>query len=118
MDNLIYVDFRQHEKDVERADRFLAAARDAVAERNARPCAIQRLVYARNADPRRPETLRLLAQQYHLPAPAIPEAAAASVRDWIRAEPDNPLAHRLAAAVYADMGAHDRGRGTPRGRCA
>jgi tetratricopeptide (TPR) repeat protein len=104
VDNLIYVDFRQHEKDVERADRFLAAARDAVAERN-HDLAIQRLVYARNADPRRPEILRLLAQQYHL-AGRLREAGR-SVRDWIRAEPDNPLAHRLASAIYAEMGAHD-----------
>ena len=104
IDNLTYVDFRQHEKDVERADRFLAAARDAVAERK-HDLAIQRLVYARNADPRRPEILSLLAHEY-FHARRLKEAGR-SVRDWIRAEPDLPAAYRLAAAIYAAMGAKD-----------
>ena len=104
VDNLIYVDFRQHEKDVDRADRFLAAARDAVAEQK-HDLAIKRLVYARNADPRRPEILGLLAHEYFR-VQRLKEAGRA-VRDWIRAEPDLPAAYRLAAAIYAAMGAHD-----------
>jgi tetratricopeptide (TPR) repeat protein len=104
VDNLTFVDFRQHEKDVERADRFLAAARDAVAE-GKHDLAIRRLVYARNADPRRPEILSLLAHEY-LRAGKLREAGRA-VRDWIRSEPDLPAAYRLAAAIYAAMGAHD-----------
>jgi tetratricopeptide (TPR) repeat protein len=104
VDNLIYVDFRQHEKDVDRADRFLSAARDAVAE-GKHDLAIRRLVYARNSDPRRAEILSLLAHEY-LRAGRLREAGRA-VRDWIRAEPDLPAAYRLAAAIYAAMGAKD-----------
>jgi hypothetical protein len=104
MDNLTYVDFAKREKDAERAERFLTAARDAVADAN-HTLAIQRLVYARNADPRHPEVLRLLAHEYRK-AQRLTEAGRA-VRDWIRAEPDNPAAHELAEAIYADMGAHD-----------
>ena len=104
IDNLIYVDFAKRERDAERADRFLTAARDAVAARD-HGLAIQRLVYARNADPRHPEILRLLAHEY-LYAGRLKEAGRA-VRDWIRAEPDNPAAHLLARDVYAEMGAYD-----------
>jgi hypothetical protein len=104
IDNLTFVDFRQREKDVERADRFLSAARDAVAE-GKHELAIRRLVYARNADPRRPEILSLLAHEY-LREAKLTEAGRA-VRDWIRAEPDLPAAYRLAATIYAAMGADD-----------
>jgi tetratricopeptide (TPR) repeat protein len=104
VDNLIYVDFRQNEKDADRADRFLAAARDAVAE-GKHELAIKRLVYARNSDPRRAEILSLLAHEYFR-VERLREAGRA-VRDWIRAEPDLPAAYRLAARIYAAMGAHD-----------
>jgi tetratricopeptide (TPR) repeat protein len=104
IDNLTFVDFRQHEKDAERAERFLVAARDAVAE-GKHDLAIRRLVYARNADPRRPETLRLLAHEYF--RVELLKEAGRAVRDWIRAEPDLPAAYRLAQAIYAAMGAHD-----------
>jgi tetratricopeptide (TPR) repeat protein len=104
VDNLIYVDFRQHEPDADRAERFLAAARDAVAE-GKHELAIRRLVYARNSAPRRPEILSLLAHEYFR-AQRLREAGRA-VRDWIRAEPDLPAAYMLAAAIYAAMGAHD-----------
>ena len=104
VDNLIFVDFRQRERDADRAERFLAAARDAVAERK-HDLAIKRLVFARNADPKRPEILSLLAHEY-LRVDRLREAGRA-VRDWIRAEPHLPAAYRLAARVYAAMGAHD-----------
>jgi curved DNA-binding protein CbpA len=104
IDNLTFVDFARRERDAERALRFLTAARDAVADRD-HALAIQRLVYARNADPRHPEILGLLAREYRSAA-RLREAGRA-VRDWIRVEPHNPAAHRLAQAIYADMGAHD-----------
>jgi tetratricopeptide (TPR) repeat protein len=104
LDNLIYVDFRQHERDADRAERFLTAARDAIASGQSE-IAIKRLIYARNAAPRHTEILRLLAYEF-LAAAKLPEAGRA-VRDWIRAEPHNPAAHRLAQTVYAEMGAHD-----------
>jgi hypothetical protein len=104
LDNLIYVDFARRERDAERAERFLVAARDAIA-RGDDPLAIRRLVYARYADPDGPEILRLLATGYRRTG-QLREAGRA-VRDWIRAEPDEPAAHRLAEGIYADMGAHD-----------
>ncbi|MEA2389511.1 MAG: hypothetical protein QOG41_2284 [Thermoleophilaceae bacterium] len=104
IDNLIYVDFRRHEPDEERAERFLTAARDAISGGQTE-IAIKRLIYARNAAPRHTEILRLLAYEY-LTARQLREAGRA-VRDWIRAEPDNPAAYRLAQAVYGEMGAHD-----------
>jgi tetratricopeptide (TPR) repeat protein len=104
LDNLTFVDFAKRERDAERAQRFLTAARDAISTRNGR-LATQRLVYARNADPDNPEILRLLAEQYR--AAARLKEAGRAVRDWIRADPDNPDAHLLAEGIYADMGAHD-----------
>jgi curved DNA-binding protein CbpA len=104
LDNLTFVDFARRERDSERAQRFLAAAHDAIAHAD-HELAIRRLVYARNAAPRDPEILRLLAHEYHRDARLL--EAGRAVRDWIRAEPDDPAAHRLAAAIYADMGAHD-----------
>jgi tetratricopeptide (TPR) repeat protein len=104
VDNLTFIDFAKTEPDAERAERFLAAARDAVS-RGDHPRAIRRLVYARNAAPRRPEILRLLALEYR--REGLPTEAARAARDWIRAEPHNPDAHRLLQGVYEDMGAHD-----------
>jgi tetratricopeptide (TPR) repeat protein len=104
LDNLTFVDFAKRERDVERAQRFLGAAREAIKRRNP-TLATQRLVYARNADPDNPEILRLLAEQYRETA-RLREAGRA-VRDWIRADRDNPAAYRLAKLVYEDMGATD-----------
>ena len=104
LDNLTFVDFAVRERDVERAQRFLTAAHDAI-KRRSHKLATQRLVYARNADPDNPEILRLLAEQYRETA-RLKEAGRA-VRDWIRADRDNPDAYRLAQAIYGDMGAMD-----------
>jgi hypothetical protein len=104
LDNLTFVDFRQHEQSSERTERFLVAARDAIARREHR-IAIQRLTYARDSSPRNPEVLRLLASEYR--AVRRLNEAGRAVRDWIRAEPYNPAAHRLAAGIYEDMGARD-----------
>ena len=104
VDNLSFIDFRQHEKSAERTERFLVAARDAIA-RQEHAIAIQRLTYARDSSPRHPEVLRLLATEYR--ADGRLNEAGRVVRDWIRAEPFNPAAHRLAEGIYEDMGAHD-----------
>jgi tetratricopeptide (TPR) repeat protein len=104
LDNLTFVDFAKRERDVERAERFLVAARDAIAQGD-HALAAQRLVYARNAAPRDPEILGLLAGEYRHCARL--KEAGRTVREWIRIEPDNPAAHRLAEGIYADMGAHD-----------
>jgi tetratricopeptide (TPR) repeat protein len=104
LDNLTFVDFAKRERDIERAQRFLVAARDAIEAGN-HELASKRLVYARNADPRNPEILRLLAEQYRELARL--KEAGRTVRDWIRADPDNPAAYRLAEWIYEDMGALD-----------
>ena len=104
LDNLMFVDFAKRERDVERAQRFLVAARDAIANGN-HELASKRLVYARNADPQNPEILGLLAGEYRELARL--REAGRTVRDWIRADPQNPAAYRLAELIYEDMGAHD-----------
>src|SRR3954468_23036977 len=104
LDNLTFVDFAKRELDVERAQRFLVAARDAISAGN-HELASKRLVYARNADPRNPVILALLAGEYR--ALARLREAGRTVRDWIRAEPDNPAAYLMAQGIYEDMGAPD-----------
>jgi hypothetical protein len=104
VDNLTFIDFAKTEPDAERAERFLAAARDAVS-RGDHQRAIRRLIYARNAAPRRPDILRLLGLEYR--RAEMPTEAARAARDWIRAEPGNPDAHRLLQGAYEDMGALD-----------
>jgi tetratricopeptide (TPR) repeat protein len=104
LDNLMFIDFAKRERDVERAQRFLVAARDAISQGN-HELASKRLVYARNADPQNPEILGLLAEEYR--ALARLREAGRTVRDWIRADPQNPAAYRLAELIYEDMGAHD-----------
>jgi tetratricopeptide (TPR) repeat protein len=104
LDNLTFVDFAKRERDVERAQRFLVAARDAMANGN-HELASKRLVYARNADPQNPEILGLLAEEYR-ELGRLREAGR-TVRDWIRADPQNPAAYRLAELIYKDMGAPD-----------
>jgi tetratricopeptide (TPR) repeat protein len=104
LDNLTFVDFAKRERDVERAQRFLTAARDAISQGN-HELASKRLVYARNADPTNPEILGLLAEEYRELARL--REAGRTVRDWIRADPQNPAAYRLAELIYEDMGAHD-----------
>src|SRR3954447_23840049 len=102
LDNLTFVDFAKRERDAERAQRFLVAARDAIGQGN-HELASKRLVYARNADARNPEILGLLAGEYRELARL--REAGRTVRDWIRADPDNPDAYALAAGIYEDMGA-------------
>jgi tetratricopeptide (TPR) repeat protein len=104
LDNLTFVDFAKRERDAERAQRFLVAARDAIAAGN-HELASKRLVYARNADERNPEILSLLAEQYR--ALGRLKEAGRTVRDWIRADPENPAAYKLAEGIYEDMGAPD-----------
>jgi tetratricopeptide (TPR) repeat protein len=102
--SLQFVDFSKPDPAAERVARFMTAAQHALAEGDP-ALAAQRLVYARDADPRNPVVLRQLAvafwQSGNLPA------AARAVRDWARADPDRPAAHRFAARIYEDMGALD-----------
>ena len=95
LDNLMFVDFAKRERDVERAQRFLVAARDAIANGN-HELASKRLVYARNADPQNPEILGLLAGEYRELARL--REAGRTVRDWIRADPQNPAGRRIVTS--------------------
>jgi len=102
--SLQFVDFSKPDAGADRVERFVAAAQQATFEGN-HELAAQRLVYARDAEPRNTTVLRLLTlafwQAGNLPA------AGRAVRDWARADPDRPTAHRFAARIYEDMGAID-----------
>jgi hypothetical protein len=67
--------------------------------------AAQRLVYARDAEPRNIAVLRLMTIAFWRDGNL--EAAARSARDWARAEGDSSRAHRFAARIYKRMGATD-----------
>jgi tetratricopeptide (TPR) repeat protein len=102
--SLQFVDFSKPDAGADRVERFVAAAQQATFEGNYE-LAAQRLVYARDAEPRNTTVLRLLTlafwQAGNLPA------AGRAVRDWARVDGDRPTAHRFAARIYEDMGAID-----------
>src|SRR3954453_8928151 len=100
--SLQFVDFSRPDPGAERVERFMTAARHALADGDFK-LAAQRLVYARDAEPGNAAVLRLLTlafwQAGNLPA------AGRAVGDWPPAEPDRPAPHRYAARIYEDMGA-------------
>ena len=100
--SLQFVDFHKPDPGAERVQRFMTAAKHALAEGDFK-LAARRLVYARDAEPRNTAVLRLLTIAYWQ-AGDFP-AAARAVRDWIREEPGRPAPHRTAARIYEDMGA-------------
>ncbi|HZV74409.1 MAG TPA: tetratricopeptide repeat protein [Conexibacter sp.] len=104
---LQFVDFSKPDPAADRVERFMTAARHALAEGDP-VLAAQRLVYARDAEPRNPVVLRQLTvafwQSGNLPA------AARAVRDWARVDPERPTPHRFAARIYEDMRAFDLAR--------
>jgi tetratricopeptide (TPR) repeat protein len=100
--SLQFVDFTRPDPGAERVQRFMTAAKHALAEGDF-ALAAQRLVYARDAEPRNTAVLRLLALAFWQ-AGDFP-AAARAVRDWTREEPERPAPHRTAARIYEDMGA-------------
>ncbi len=99
--SLQFVDFTKPDPGAERVERFMTAAKHALAEGNF-GLAARRLVYARDADPRNPAVLRLLTTAYWQAGDYA--AAARAVRDWIRLEGDRPAPYRTAARIYEDMG--------------
>ncbi len=100
--SLEFVEFGTPDAGAARVQRFMSAAQHAMAEGDY-GLAAQRLVYARDADPRDPAVLRLMTlafwQDGNLPA------AGRAVRDWARVEGGRPAAHRFASRIYEDMGA-------------
>src|SRR3954454_1380161 len=81
--SLQFVDFHKLDPGAERVQRFMTAAKHALAEGDF-ALAARRLVYARDAEPRNVAVLRLLPTAYWQSGDFA--AAARAVRDWIRAE--------------------------------
>lgn len=102
--SLQFVDFSRPDEAADRVERFMTAARHALAE-NDFATAAQRLTYARDAQPRNPVVLRLITFAFWQSGQL--EAAGRAVRDWIRAEPSRPAAQRHASRIYEQMGAID-----------
>jgi len=99
-----FVDFSKPDPAEERVERFMLAAQRAMAEGD-HALAAQRLVYARDAEPRNVAVLRLMTLAFWQAGNL--EAAARSVRDWARVDGKRPAAHRFAARIYEDIGAVD-----------
>lgn len=99
-----FVDFSKPDPAQERVERFMTAAQHAMAEGDY-ALAAQRLVYARDAEPRNVAVLRLMTLAFWQAGNL--EAAARSVRDWARVDGSRPAAHRFAARIYEDVGAID-----------
>jgi tetratricopeptide (TPR) repeat protein len=100
--SLQFVDFSTPDPGAERVERFMTAAKHALAEGDF-ALAAQRLVYARDAEPENPAVLRLLTLAFWQAGNLA--AAGRAVRDWARAEPERPAPHRYAARIYEDQGA-------------
>jgi tetratricopeptide (TPR) repeat protein len=100
--SLRFVDFSKPDPGAERVERFMTAAKHALAEGDF-PLAAQRLIYARDAEPRNAAVLRLLTLAFWQAGNLA--AAGRAVRDWARAEGERPAPHRYAARIYEDMGA-------------
>jgi tetratricopeptide (TPR) repeat protein len=100
--SLQFVDFHTPDAGADRMQRFMQAAKHALAEGDHK-LAAQRLVYARDAEPNNPAVLRLLALAFWQAGDY--RAAGRAVRDWIRVEGERPAPHRTAARIYEDMGA-------------
>ncbi len=102
--SLQFVDFSKPDPGSERVERFLIAAQRAMAEGEFE-LAAQRLIYARDAEPRNVAVLRLMTLAFWNAGKL--EEAGRAVRDWARVDGRRPAAHRFAARIYEDMGALD-----------
>jgi hypothetical protein len=99
-----FVDFSRPDPAEERVERFMLAAQRAMAD-GEYTLAAQRLIYARDAEPRNVAVLRLMTLAFW--QAGMLEEAARAVRDWARVDGSRPAAHRFAARIYEDMGAVD-----------
>ena len=102
--SLRFVDFSKPDPAEERVERFMLAAQRAMAE-GEYLLAAQRLIYARDAEPRNVAVLRLMTLAFWQAGKL--EEAGRAVRDWARVDGARPAAHRFAARIYEDMGADD-----------
>jgi tetratricopeptide (TPR) repeat protein len=99
--SLQFVDFSRPDPGAERVERFMTAAKHALAEGDFK-IAARRLVYARDAEPRNTAVLRLMTLAFWQAGDL--SAAARAARDWMREEGDRPAPFRYAARIYEDMG--------------
>ncbi len=99
--SLQFVDFSKPDPGADRVQRFMTAAKHALAEGDFQ-LAARRLVFARDADPRNTQVLRLMTLAFWQSGDY--GAAARAVRDWARAEGERPAPYRYAARIYEDMG--------------
>ncbi len=100
--SLQFVDFTRPDPGAERVQRFMTAAKHALAEGDF-ALAARRLVFARDAEPGNAQVLRLMTLAFWQAGDY--SAAARAARDWIRSERDRPAPYRYAARIYEDMGA-------------
>jgi len=100
--SLQFVDFSKPDPGADRVQRFMTAAKHALAEGDFK-LAARRLVFARDAEPSNTQVLRLMTLAFWQAGDY--SAAARSVRDWIRAERERPAPYRYAARIYEGMGA-------------
>jgi tetratricopeptide (TPR) repeat protein len=100
--SLQFVDFTRPDPGAERVQRFMTAAKHALADGDF-ALAARRLVFARDAEPGNAQVLRLMTLAFWQAGDY--SAAARCARDWIRAERDRPAPYRYAARIYEDMGA-------------
>ncbi len=100
--SLQFVDFSKPDPGAERVERFMTAAKHALAEGNFK-LAARRLVYARDAQPANTAVLRLLTLAFWQAGDY--GAAGRAVRDGIRHERERPAPYRYAARIYESMGA-------------
>src|ERR671917_1726063 len=100
--SLQFVDFSRPDPGAERVERFMQAAKHALAEGDF-ALAAKRLVYARDAEPNNAQVLRLMTTAFWQAGDH--SAAARAARDWARIERGRPAPHRTAARIYEDMGA-------------
>jgi hypothetical protein len=99
--SLQFVDFSRPDPGAERVERFMTAAKHALAEGDF-ALAARRLVFARDAEPRNTAVLRLMTLAFWQAGDFA--ASARAVRDWIREERERPAPYRYAARIYEDMG--------------
>ncbi len=99
--SLQFVDFSKPDAGADRVQRFMTAAKHALAEGDF-ALAARRLVYARDAEPRNAQVLRLMTLAFWNSGDYA--AAGRAVRDWARVEGERPAPHRYAARIYEDMG--------------
>ena len=108
-----FVDFSKPDPAEERVERFMTAAQRAMAEGD-HALAAQRLIYARDADPRNVAVLRLMTLAFWQ-ADNL-EAAARAVRDWARVDGERPARASFRGAYLRGHGRGRPGRGGRRAR--